>query len=147
MAIKDKEMLKKVVENTVEEVKITDIHTHIYSKDFGELLLWGIDELLVYHYLVAEFFRYSSIEYDEFFKKTKREQADLIWQTLFIEHSPVSESVRGVLTVLKKLGLNVESRNLDEYRQYFDSMELNDYIDKVFEISGVKEVVMTNDPL
>lgn len=146
MTIKDKEMLKKVVENTVEEVKITDIHTHIYSKDFGELLLWGIDELLVYHYLVAEFFRYSSIGYDEFFKKTKREQADLIWQTLFIEHSPVSESVRGVLTVLKKLGLDVESRNLDEYRQYFDSMELNDYIDKVFEISGVKEVVMTNDP-
>ena len=31
-----------------------DIHTHLYEAAFGELLLWGIDELLIYHYLVAE---------------------------------------------------------------------------------------------
>jgi hypothetical protein len=38
----------------------TDIHTHLYAPSFGKLGLWGIDELLTYHYLEAEFFRYSA---------------------------------------------------------------------------------------
>lgn len=144
--ITNKEMLKQVVEKEVENVKISDVHTHIYSEDFGELLLWGIDELLTYHYLVAEFFRYSTMEYQEFFKLPKKQQAELIWETLFLKHSPISEAQRGVLTILDKLGLDVASRNLKDYRDYFASMTTEEYINKVFEISGVKEVVMTNDP-
>ncbi|MFZ5968560.1 MAG: glucuronate isomerase [Bacillota bacterium] len=146
MKIADKEALRKAVEREVENVQITDIHTHIYSENFGELLLWGIDELLTYHYLIAEFFRYSTIAYDAFFSLSKREQADLIWKTLFIDHSPVSEASRGVLTVLSKLGLDVGSRDLQSFRAYFDQMTTAEYIDKVFNMSGVKEVVMTNDP-
>jgi len=34
------------------------MHPHLHDPAFGELLVWGIDELLVYHYLVAEAFRY-----------------------------------------------------------------------------------------
>lgn len=144
--ITNKEMLKQVVEKEVKNVKISDVHTHIFSEDFGELLLWGIDELLTYHYLVAEFFRYSTMEYQEFFKLPKKQQAELIWETLFIKHSPISEAQRGILTILDKLGLDVASRNLKDYRDYFASMTTEEYVNKVFEISGVKEVVMTNDP-
>jgi hypothetical protein len=43
---------------------------------FGELLLWGIDDLLVYHYLVSEAFRYLDMPYDKFWAQSKTEQAD-----------------------------------------------------------------------
>lgn len=145
MRITDKEVLRQVIEKEVGEVKITDVHTHICPENFGKLLLWGVDELLTYHYLIAEYFRYSTMEYEDFFKLSKREQADLIWKTLFIERSPVSEAQRGVLTVLSKLGFDVASRDLNDFRKYFDSITTEEYINKVFELSGVKEAVMTND--
>ncbi|SKA94093.1 hypothetical protein SAMN05443428_11553 [Caloramator quimbayensis] len=144
--IRNHEELKKVVEREVNNVKITDIHTHIYSKDFNKLLLWGIDELLTYHYLIAEFFRYSNMDYDKFFKMSKKEQAELVWKTLFIENTPISEAQRGVLTILNKLGLDTANKDLEYYRNYFKNISLEEYIDKVFEVSNVKCVVMTNDP-
>jgi hypothetical protein len=45
----------------------------------------------------------------------------LIWKTLFIDHSPYSEACRGVLTALDKFGLDVSSRNLNEYRKFFET--------------------------
>ncbi len=146
MRIADKETLQRIVEREVENVQITDIHTHLYSKDFDSLLLYGVDELLTYHYLIAEYFRYSTMDYDTFFDLSKKEQADLVWKTLFIDHSPISEAQRGVLTVLAKLGLDVASRDLEAFRAYIASMSTEEYINKVFEVTGIKEVVMTNDP-
>lgn len=144
--ITDKNVLRDVVVREVNNVQITDIHTHIYPGHFGDLLLWGVDELLTYHYLIAEYFRYSNMCYADFFALSKREQADLIWQTLFLDHSPVSEAQRGVLTVLNELGLDVQSRDLASFRAYFEKMSTQEYVDKVFEVAGVKNVVMTNDP-
>ena len=43
---------------------VYDIHTHLYAPAFGDLLLWGIDDLLVYHYLVAEGFRHWDLPYE-----------------------------------------------------------------------------------
>ena len=143
--VKEQE-LRYIVDKAVSEVNITDVHTHLYTAGFDDLLLWGVDELLTYHYLVAETFRYTEMSYDEFWELSKREQADIIWKTLFIENSPISESCRGILTVLKKLGLDVSSRNLDLFREYFDNLTVDEYINIVFETSGVKDVVMTNDP-
>ena len=141
-----KENLLHLLDEEMQRVGITDIHTHIYPAEFKSLSLWGIDELLTYHYLAAEFFRFSAMDYDEFYSLPKARQAELIWETVFIENSPVSEAARGVLTVLSKLGLDVSSRDLSAYRQYFASLNHNDYIGKVFELAGVKEVIMTNDP-
>jgi hypothetical protein len=138
--------LRKVVEKSVDEVKITDIHTHLFTPDFGDQLLWGVDELINYHYLQAETLRISDMPYETFWSMSKEEQADLIWDTLFIKNSPYSEACRGVLTVLDKLGLDVASRNLSEYREYFSRLSIEEYLDIVFNVSGVKEVVMTNDP-
>src|SRR6185295_18693028 len=83
------------IEKTVSATTVYDIHTHLYDPAFGELLLWGVDDLLTYHYLVAEVFRYLDIPYDKFWVLSKTQQADLIWQKLFIEHSPISEACRG----------------------------------------------------
>lgn len=138
--------MKQMVEKSVRDVRVTDIHTHLYAPNFGEALLWGVDELLTYHYLVAETMRWESIPYEKFWAMSKREQADLIWKTLFIDHSPVSEACRGVLTALQALGLDTSSRDLDSYRRFFAAQKVEDYVDKVFELAGLDSVVMTNDP-
>jgi len=146
MAIRNVDELKKVLSSSISSVEITDVHTHLFSSDFGNLLLWGIDELLTYHYLVAETMRWVDIPYSTFWKMSKKEQAGLVWDTLFVKNTPYSEACRGVLTVLEKLGLDVGSRNLKHYRKYFSNMNVEDYIDKVLKLSGVKTLVMTNDP-
>lgn len=138
--------IRDMAVEAVMNVKIMDIHTHLVSGNFGPLMLWGIDDLLTYHYLVAETMRWSDISYDHFWGLCKQDQAGLIWQTLFIDHSPISEACRGVLTVLSRLGMDMSSRDLNEYRRCFASMEPSEYIDRVFDIAGVDSVVMTNDP-
>jgi len=146
LTCEQKTAIREMVSKAVAEVKITDIHTHVYTPPFGGLLLWGVDELLTYHYLVAETMRWVDVPYEKFWAMPKREQADLIWRTLFLEHSPYSEACRGVLTALDSLGLDVSSRNLADYRAFFASQKVEDYVSRVFEIAGVESVVMTNDP-
>jgi len=140
------EQLKAILGEKLAGVQVVDMHTHLFSADFDEMLLWGIDEVLTYHYLIAEYFRYSPLDYGEFFQLPKEKQADEVWRTLFLERSPVSEAQRGVLTILKRLGLDVGSRSLEAYREYFRGLTVREQIDRVFKLAGVKEVVMTNDP-
>ncbi|BBJ27801.1 glucuronate isomerase [Athalassotoga saccharophila] len=141
-----KEEVSKIVKKAVDEVQIVDLHTHIFDLRFKDLLLWGIDDLLTYHYLIAEVMRFSEMPYDEFWKMTKTEQANLIWKTLFIENSPLSEAARGVITVLKSVGLDPSKRDIDGYRRFFASKKVEEYIDIVFKTAHIKYVVMTNDP-
>jgi len=143
---RDTEAVRKRVVKAVREARVVDMHTHLYSAAFGPLLLRGIDELLTYHYLVAETVRWGGVRAEGFWRRSKREQADLVWKTLFCDHSPISESCRGILTVLERFGLDVGSRDLDAYREFFDGMSVEEHIDKVFELAGVDRVVMTNDP-
>src|SRR5882724_8224709 len=106
------------VEEIVAATPVFDIHTHLYPPAFGELLLWGLDDLLTYHYLVAEIFRQVDVPYDKFWALTKTQQADLIWDGLFLQHSPVSEACRGVLTTLQAFGLDVNKRDLPALRKW-----------------------------
>jgi hypothetical protein len=118
----------------------------LYDPAFGELLLWGIDELLVYHYLVAEAFRYFEMPFKDFWKLPKPRQAELIWDALFIEHSPVSEACRGVLTTLNALGVDARKRDLTALRKSFAEWRVEDYVTRCFELAGVRSVCMTNSP-
>ncbi len=139
--------VKEQVSKIVDETPIADIHTHIYSEDFGDLLLWGIDELLTYHYLVAELFRYKpDLKYEDFWNMSKQKQAELIWDEIFVKNSPISEAARGVVTVFHKLGIDVADKNLSKIRKYFAGTSTSDYIDKVFEVVNIKYAIMTNDP-
>src|SRR5581483_5799593 len=109
--------------------------------------LWGIDELVTYHYLEAELFRSSDITLEQYWKFSKREQADAIWQALFVDNAPVSESTRGVVAVLKEFGLRTDAPNLKEARAFFAAQDPVKHIRRVFDLAGISEVVMTNDPL
>src|SRR6185436_19111820 len=134
------------VEKIVARTSISDIHTHLYDPAFGDLLLWGIDDLLVYHYLVAEVFRWVDLPYEKFWALSKTRQADLIWDALFIQHSPISEACRGVLTTLKVLGLDVKKRDLPALRNYFAGQRVESHITRCMELGGVKTICMSNSP-
>ena len=144
--IASREDLCRSVSSAVAHARVYDIHTHLYSEPFGALLLSGLDELLTYHYLVAEFFRYSSMPYDAFWALAKADQARLVWQSLFVERTPISEACRGALTVLKVLGADVRSRDLDTVRASFEPTDIGQYVDLVWEKARIEKVIMTNDP-
>src|SRR5216684_2303650 len=135
-----------LVEKIVDSTPVFDIHTHLYDPAFGDLLLWGIDDLLVYHYLVAEAFRYFDMPYEEFWALAKAEQADLIWDAVFIQHSPISEACRGVLTTLNRLGLDVKKRDLPGLRQWFARQTPADHVTRCLELANVRTICMTNSP-
>jgi hypothetical protein len=113
----------------------------------GKLGLWGIDELITYHYLEAELFRSSQLRPGQYWNLSKREKADAIWRALFVENAPVSEATRGVVAVLNAFGLPTSGSDLTQAREFFAAQKVEAHIRRVFELAGVSEVVMTNDPL
>lgn len=137
--------IRAIVGRVVAKTPVTDLHTHLYAPAFGPLLLWGIDEMLTYHYLAAEVLRVANIPYDAYWALPKKQQAELIWRELFIERSPVGEACRGVLTTLDRLGLDVAERDLNEYRNYFADQRPENHVDTVLKTANLKCVVMTND--
>ena len=139
--------ISQAVEDVLAETPFIDIHTHLFAPSFGKLGLWGIDELLTYHYLEAEFFRSSRTTPQEYFGLSKTQQADAIWRALFVENTPISESTRGVVAVLKAFGLPADCSDLAEARNFFQSQPLEAHIQQVFAMAGISLVVMTNDPL
>ena len=144
--IETDEDLVRQVRAAVDAAPVTDMHTHLYAAPFGDLLLRGIDELLTYHYLVAEVMRVSPLSYEAFWSLDKQGRANHIWTLLFRSRSPLSEAARGILTALGGLGLDPNA-GLDKTRQFFSSLSVAEAVRIVFQAAGVQEVVMTNDPL
>src|SRR4051794_35347755 len=135
------------VEETLRSTTFIDIHTHLFDPAFGRLSLWGIDDLLTYHYLEAELFRFSPVQPDAYWALDKEQRADLVWKTLFVDHTPISEAARGVIAVLQAFGLDSSEPSLDRFRQFFRQQNFEDHVRRVFALAGVSDVVMTNDPL
>jgi len=141
-----KEQIGRWIDDAITATPVYDLHTHLYLPAFGKLMLWGIDELLTYHYLIGESIRASGIAYEAFWEMPQQRQADFVWQTLFVERAPISEACRGVVTVLRQLGLDPSARDLGSFRDFFKDLKPAQYIDQVLKLSNVSTVVMTNDP-
>jgi len=156
------DQLESVVARTIAAQPVVDMHTHLYPPPFGTpvdgafrvvdpngLMLFGIDEMLTYHYLVAEVFRVVpawEMPYENFFALSKREQADHVWQNLFLRRTPLSEACRGVVTTLSALGLDPQEKNIEKLRNYFAQANPGQYVDRVMEVANVSSIAMTNDP-
>src|SRR5207245_802692 len=52
----------------VEDTPVFDMHTHLFPPAFGDLVHWGIDELLTYHYLVAELMRSGDARPEQYYR-------------------------------------------------------------------------------
>jgi hypothetical protein len=139
--------IQGTVNSVIAGTPVIDMHTHLFAPQFGAHGLWGVDELITYHYLIAELFRSSQLDPDDFFKLDKQAQADLIWKVLFVENTPLSEATRGVVAVFALLGLDPSSPNLTEAREFFAAQRLESHLDRVLKLANVEQVVMTNDLL
>ena len=133
------------VERVLHETAVFDVHTHQYPPSFKDLFSAGIDDLVTYHYLVAELFRSSDVSTDSFWAMTKGQQADLIWETLFVRNTPLSEACRGVVCVMDAYGLDPYARSLKHAREFFSAIKPNDHVEKAMQLAGVTDMVMTND--
>lgn len=138
--------LQAQVESIVSSTPVMDAHTHLFPVEFNGLCLWGIDELLTYHYLTAEALRTARMPYEQFWSMSKTSQADLVWKTLFVDNTPTSEAAQGIITVLDVFGLDTRAKNLQEARAFFSSQNVAEHLDQVFDIAQVSGVVMTNNP-
>lgn len=141
----DSSELRREVELAV-RTPVIDVHTHVFPPEFDGLFLHGIDDLLTYHYLIAETFRSTDLSHARFWEMTKTERADLVWQKLFVENTPLSEAARGIVSILDAFGLDPRSPDLEEARAFFRSQDPHEHLDRVMEIACVSDVVMTNDP-
>ena len=159
------------VTRQVSDVQAIDVHTHLLPPSHGSLLLYGIDEVLTYHYLVAELFMVMPLDTeedavvlpgdapttDEFFAWSKPKQAGFVFDELFVKRTPLSEACRGVITCLSVLGLGemlkraVRSalppeQRLSELRTWFAGQKAEDHLERVFQAAGLRYAVMTNVP-
>ncbi|MEM1184224.1 MAG: glucuronate isomerase [Planctomycetota bacterium] len=136
----------------VRDHPVVDMHTHLFAPVFdriaddGRFLLSGIDELLNYHYLSAELFRaHPDLSPDAYFAMAPRDRADLVWRALFVDRVPVSESCRGILSILMALGLDPNETTLGGYRSWFAARDADAHVDRVMALAGVERITMTNE--
>jgi len=139
--------IPSTVGKIVGEARVVDFHTHLFTPCHGSICWWGIDDLLNYHYLIAETFRYLSVPHEKFWALSKPQQADLIWKTLFVDRTPMSEAARGVVTCLSRLGADPNVRDLNKIRAFYKSFTLRQFIDRIFGLTNLEYLYMTNDPL
>jgi hypothetical protein len=142
----DKERLRQHVDLAVHKTPAIDVHTHVHPPEFKSLFLSGIDDLLTYHYLIAETLRSTDLTHATFWRMSKVERADFIWKTLFVDNTPLSEAARGIVSVLNAFKLDTRAPNLDEARAFFSAQKTREHLDRVLEMASVTDVVMTNDP-
>jgi hypothetical protein len=162
--------LNAVVSREVSAVEVIDVHTHLLPPTHGQLMLYGVDALLTYHYLVAETWMVMPLDSeadststvpdappskDEFFAWPLARQAELVFEELFVKRTPMSEACRGFINVLSELGLTQLLREaatkpakprLDALRGWFAQQEPAEYLERVCQLAKVKYVVMTNIP-
>ncbi|MCY2928511.1 MAG: glucuronate isomerase [Planctomycetota bacterium] len=144
----DLAQLNAAVRDAVATAPVSDIHTHLFYPSHGGLLLWGVDELLTYHYLAAELFTVAprDLTPERFRVLPRSDRADLVWKHLFLDRPPLSEACRGVVTTLNALGLDVAGRSLAPIRKWFADQNAETFLPKAFQIAKVDYAVMTNNP-
>eukprot|EP00928_Gymnodinium_smaydae_P038724 TRINITY_DN26643_c0_g4_i1.p1 TRINITY_DN26643_c0_g4~~TRINITY_DN26643_c0_g4_i1.p1 ORF type:complete len:937 (+),score=189.83 TRINITY_DN26643_c0_g4_i1:92-2902(+) len=139
----------EAVKEEVEAAEAIDVHTHLFSDAFGPpLMLYGIDALLTYHYLTSEYLATSVETAEEFFQLPQSQQADRVWDGLFVRSSPISEHCRGVLSTLNALGLREEvaSRDLAAIRRWYAGQDPQMFNEKAMRLARLRYVITSHNP-
>ena len=136
---------KKGLLQIINNIEVSDIHTHLFPQAHKKYFLSGLDELLNYHYLTTEFLSSSGFDPKRFFSLKKRKRAELVWNFLFLNNSPVSEACRGILKIMKFLKIrNYENKNYKSVLKKFNSKKYN--TNEILKKLRIKKIVMTNNP-
>lgn len=136
---------KKSILKIVNEVKIIDIHTHLFPWNHKKYFLSGLNELLNYHYLTAEFLSSSGTDPKKFFKFSKSKRAELVWNYLFVNRTPISEASKGVIKIMNFFKIkNYEKKKYLDVVKIYDSIKYEKQI--ILKKLNITKVVMTNNP-
>lgn len=124
--------LPEAVSQEVDAAEAIDVHTHLFAAP-SPALQFGIDALLTYHYVVAQYLAVADVTADAFLSLPVPRQAEAVWRGLFVERSPLSEPCRGILSTLHALGMHEEvaARDLPAIRRWYatqDGERLNEKV-------------------
>lgn len=137
---------KQIVHQAVQSVRVTDMHTHLFPPEFSALQMSGADNVLTYHYLIAESLRVGNLPYETFWSMDTSAQADWIFEQLFERISPISEAAIGVVQIATAFGIDLRKERLDGLRAKLNPSPSDAYVNQVLDLAGVDSLVMTNDP-
>lgn len=139
--------VREVIAQKLKKTKAVDIHTHLFPPEHGNLLLSGADNLLSYHYLIEEYLRRVAMSPDEFWKHNITDRAKMIWDTLFLKNTPISESTSGIIEIMYNMGLlERKQQTLENLRNTLTDTPDRNYCHKILNKANLSHVVMTNDP-
>ncbi|GLG01413.1 glucuronate isomerase [Alicyclobacillus hesperidum subsp. aegles] len=134
------------VREAVASVRVTDMHTHLFPPSFSALQVSGADNVLTYHYLIAEAMRVGQMPPTEFWDLPTPLQADWIWEQLFEKTTPLSEAALGVVQIAQAFAVDLRREKLAGLRAKLEATATDVYANHVLDLAGVDSVVMTNDP-
>ncbi|SIS67826.1 glucuronate isomerase [Alicyclobacillus vulcanalis] len=135
------------VRDAVRRVRAIDMHTHLFPPAFASLWRSGADHVLTYHYLIAEAIRAGHRSPASFYAMPLPDQAAWVYAQLFEQASPLSEAAMGVVAIARAFGVDLRRDGLMGLREALCDQPSDRYAARVFELAGVDQVVMTNDPL
>lgn len=115
----------------------------------------GIDALLTTPEILAEFFRRRAFRQREcggeaapaaevdasILSLAPGELADIVWRQLFVDHSPISEPCRVVLTTMGMFGLDVASGDLRVLREQYAAIPAEERLRKSLSLANVELVL------
>ena len=135
----ERQQVRNTVEAALAAQPVLDMHTHTYPAGFGTpvinatrntdsmgLMLWGLDELVTYHYLIAEVYRVVTpdrLPYEQFWAMSRSEKADHISAGLT---SPPSSSVTRWMTCENSIWSRRGSSSLCSVRMMYATLPLPD---------------------
>lgn len=136
--------IKKKILNILNSIEIVDIHTHLFPPEFKSYYKSGLVELLNYHYLVVEFLSSSKYDPEKFFSLKPIKRAQLVWDFIFINNTPISDAAIGIIKIFNFLKIkNLKNKDLLTLIAEIDNkFDLKKFLKK----NQISKIVMTNNP-
>lgn len=148
------EEARSMIWTAVHETPAVDVRTfvrHPRPSDPGES---GLDGLLTSPGVLEEFFRRRAqgggagaepevaAAREAYIKSlTPGELADIVWRQLFVDHPPLSEATRVVLTAMGLFGLDVASGDLRILREQYDRIPPAERLEKIMRLANLRLVL------
>lgn len=146
---------REMVWTAAHTVPAVDVRVFAEAPGLAHPGVSGIDALLTTPEILAEFFRRRALnlcgpgseplpaaELDaSILSLIPGELADIVWRQLFVDHSPVSEPARIVLTTLGMFGLDVASGDLRLLREQYAALHPEARLKKAFALANVELVL------
>lgn len=150
---------KKMIWEAAHTVPAVDVRTRLDPRRAGCAGDFGLDSLLTTPAVLEEFFRRRAMArrdarvdaeagaaHEAYIRSlTPGELADIIWRQLFLDHPPLSEATRAVLTTMGLFGLDVGIGDLRLLREQFEAIPEDERRDRILKLANLDLVLYSVD--